>query len=140
MLFDLGKMLRGPHDAVLRFLHAAMMYDLDLPAFEADKMVVLGKVGKLVVGVVVPEVDLFQNPLLPEGFKRPIDRRLVGAPRQGFDDPLGAQGSFRVFEDVENREARRCRLIAAFSEHHFVVPFFPHLGYGIINANYLQII
>jgi hypothetical protein len=139
VLFDLGKMLRGPHDAVLRFLHAAMMYDLDLPAFEADKMVVLGKVGKLVVGVVVPEIDVPEDPFFFERFERPIDGRLVGLVKR-FNDLLCAQGFFCSFKDIQNRESCRRRFIAAFSEHHFVVPFFPHPGYGIINANYLQII
>lgn len=115
MLSYLRKVFGTAEDGSLYPFDPAMMYVLDLAAIETDDMVMLGDIGKFVMGVIVAQIDRLNYPLLFQRFQRSVDGGLVGAREERIDDILRAYRIPIFFKDLKNGDSGRRHLIAAFS-------------------------
>ena len=115
MLSYLRKVFGTAEDGVLYPFDPAMMYVLDLAAIEADDMVMLGNIGKFVMGVIVAQIDRLDHPFLFQRFQRSVDGGLVGATGERIDDILRAYRILILFKDLKDGYSGRRRLITAFS-------------------------
>ena len=115
MLSYLRKVFGTAEDGSLYPFDPAMMYILDLAAIEADDMVMLGNIGKFIMGMIVAQIDRLDRPFLFQRFQRSVDGGLVGATGERIDDILRAYRILIFFKDLENGDSGRRRLITAFS-------------------------
>ena len=87
----------------------------------------LGGICKLVVGVVMSEVDLFDDPFLFQRFQCPIYRGLVGIRGERVNDVLSTHRILCFLEDIKNSQSGRRSLIAAFPKHLLEIVFLSHI-------------
>ena len=115
MLSYLRKVFGTTEHGALYPSDPAMMYILDLAAIEADDMVMLGDIGKFIMGMIVAQIDRLDHPFLFQRFQRSVDGGLVDATGERIDDILRAYRILIFFKDLENGDSGRRRLITAFS-------------------------